>query len=320
MKSVMYHYVRPNPTGLPHFRYLHVDDFRTQIDTLMQTHRAPGIEETLDIIGGRREIPADGLVLTFDDAFSDHYRHVLPILAERGLWGIFYVPTGIYSTRKLLDVHRVHVLLGLLGGVAALESLDNLLEPEMLSGARIDDFRNLPYAGQDNDEATDRFKRTLNYYVAYEWRTTLLDRLMAQHVLDEADLWRDFYMTPDEIRAMQRAGMVIGSHGVEHRVFSRLSVAEQEREITQSFAFLETATGGLRTKTFCYPYGGSHTFTEDAERLLNAHGCAFSFSVEARDINPGDVIQRRQALPRYDCNRLPHGRSSLGAHRPPQAR
>ena len=32
MKAIMYHYVRPAPEQLPHFRYLHVTDFARQLD------------------------------------------------------------------------------------------------------------------------------------------------------------------------------------------------------------------------------------------------------------------------------------------------
>ena len=32
MKAIMYHYVRPAPEQLPHFRYLHVTDFAKQLD------------------------------------------------------------------------------------------------------------------------------------------------------------------------------------------------------------------------------------------------------------------------------------------------
>ena len=43
---------------------------------------------------------ADGLVLTFDDGLIDHYRYVLPLLVERGLFGIFYVCTAPLRTAE----------------------------------------------------------------------------------------------------------------------------------------------------------------------------------------------------------------------------
>ena len=97
------------------------------------------------------------------------------------------------------------------------------------------------------------------------------------------------------------------------RVFSRIDGATQAREINESFAFLEQATGGLELRTFCYPYGGFHSFTSETERLLDAAGCRFSFNVEPRDIAAADLSGRPQALPRYDCNMFPHGAARMGS-------
>ena len=70
---------------------------------------------------------------------------------------------------------------------------------------------------------------------------------------------------------------------------------------------------GEPVETFCYPYGGFHTFTPETEQLLLSAGSRDSFNVEARDIGPVDLLQRPQALPRYDCNQLPFGIAALEA-------
>jgi len=101
---------------------------------------------------------------------------------------------------------------------------------------------------------------------------------------------------------MHENGMIIGSHTVNHPCMSKLAPDDQEREIHESFALIERTLGPLALKTFCYPYGGSHSFTPATERLLQNAGCHFSFSVEYRDIVAEDLLHRRQALPRYDCN------------------
>jgi len=110
--------------------------------------------------------------------------------------------------------------------------------------------------------------------------------------------------------------MFIGSHSVSHPVFSKLSVADQEAEIAQSFASLESVLGHQEIRTFCYPYGGFHSFTSETEQLLKKHGCRFAFNVEHRDIQQRDFIHRPMALPRYDCNKFPHGLSRLGVSQP----
>lgn len=116
-------------------------------------------------------------------------------------------------------------------------------------------------------------------------------------------------MTPQMLRAVHERGIIIGSHSLSHRVLSNLSEAEQRREITASFEWLDEIVGGLSVRTFCYPFGGFHTFDETTERLLEEIGCRFAFNVEPRDINERDLRERPLALPRYDCNQFPYGQA-----------
>lgn len=308
--AVMYHYVRPDSGGMPWFRYLSLADFRKQLDLFEARYGfvTPDAFEAA-LASGR---PADGVVLTFDDALKDHHAHVLPELKARGLWGIFYVPTGAYETGGMLDVHRIHVLIGTIGGAAALAALKPLVTPEMIPDEKVVEFRTATYARQQNDEATTAVKRILNYYIAYEHRTAVLDRLMisvfgAPHPGAEA-----FYVTASEMAEMAEAGMVIGSHSVHHPVFSKLSGAAQAEQIERSFAWLDPVLPAPRLKTFCYPYGGFHSFTDETERLLTEAGCRFSFNVEQREIEARDLVERPQALPRFDCNEFEFGAASMG--------
>lgn len=303
----MYHDVRPTPEGFPFFQYLHREDFGRQLDHFLATDRFVSREEFLGALAG--DSPAsDGVILTFDDGFADHYRHALPELQARGLWGIFYVCTAPYETGRVLDVHRIHLLLGAHGGVRVLDELETLLEPRMLSHEHVREFTTATYSTQTNDAATTRVKRILNYFVSYEFREFLLDELMRRLLGDETLLARELYMSSEELRAMRDSGMLVGSHSVTHPVFSKLPVDAQGREIRDSFSVLESMIGSGQPRTFCYPYGGFHSFTADTERLLTEAGCRFAFNVEPRDIAATDLGNRPQALPRFDCNQFPFGR------------
>ncbi len=303
----MYHYVRPNDPDLPYFRHLDIDAFRAQLDWFANTDTLLSRDAFLDSVRSCNTPPGGGVVLTFDDAFKDHFAYVLRELKSRGLWGIFYVPTGMYRTGRLLDVHRVHMLLGKWGPKAIFQSLAPMISDDMLSHKHVEDFRSATYTQQTNDEYTLHVKRTLNYYISYEYRKRVLDELMGEFFPDEKNLADGFYLSESEIKEMQEAGMLIGSHSISHPVMSKLSVSEQKAEISESFDFLEKATGGLVVRTFCYPYGGFHSFTKDTERLLEDNGCMFSCNVEPRDVTADDIKYRPQALPRYDCNMFPHG-------------
>lgn len=305
MKCVMYHYVRPSDPELPYFRHLHVEDFKKQLDYFAKHYGFLSKAEFLRSL--ETGVPKVGVILTFDDGFRDHYEYVWPCLRERGLWGIFYIPTGVYHNGEMLDVHRVHVLLGKYGGKVIFDALKSIVSERMLSHGHVKEFRTLTYQGQKNDDYTNIVKRTLNYFISYEYRKPILDELVREFLPDERVLTSRFYMSAEEIRQLAAAGMIIGSHTVSHPVMSKLSREEQEKEISESFKFLDLITGGLTVKTFCYPYGGFYSFNQDTEELLKDSGCLFSFNVESRDVDGFDLKNRAQALPRYDCNQFPHG-------------
>jgi peptidoglycan/xylan/chitin deacetylase (PgdA/CDA1 family) len=315
MQALMYHYVRPAPAGLPYFRYLHIDNFRRQLDWLQRNQPVLSREAFLKCLSsGRAE---RGAILTFDDGLADHFNFVLPELVARGLWGIFYISTAALDTSRILDVHRIQLILGRCGGERAIALAHRLVSDNMLEHERMEEFRQSTYRRQDNDEATMLFKRLLNYFVKYEYREKLLDRLFVEvfdpfEIRELGDL---FYVDAGQLRQMHQAGMLIGSHSSNHLVMSKLPVSEQRAEIVQSFGALSDIIGEP-VITFCYPYGGSHTFTKETEMLLAKQGSLFSFSVEPRDITDVDLVEHRQSLPRYDCNEFPFGKAHFGANPP----
>jgi peptidoglycan/xylan/chitin deacetylase (PgdA/CDA1 family) len=137
----------------------------------------------------------------------------------------------------------------------------------------------------------------------------VIDDLMATYYLNEKELLQSVYMSRTLLSELHDEGMTLGSHSVNHPVMSRLTIEEQEKEIRESFNVLETITGNVPIRTFCYPYGGYHTFSRETESLLEKASCQFSFNVESRDITRIDLAERRHALPRFDCNEFPYGTS-----------
>ena len=305
LKALMYHYVRSDREDLPYFKYLHIEDFRGQLDWLAASKGFADRETFMEALEGG-PLP-DGVVLTFDDGFADHHDHVLPELEKRGLWGIFYVPTGPLAGENMLDVHRVHLLLGRHDASIVAARLRHEISDDMIDQEKKEDFRKQTYMWQRNPDNVLYVKRMLNYFIRPEYRRAVLDELMRHFFGDEEKtLSAELYMKPAQVRALHEAGMIVGSHTVSHPVMSRLPMAEQEREIADSVAFLENLLE-QRIITFCYPYGGKATFTDITERLLTKHGIRFSFAVEPRDITANDLRAHPQALPRYDCNMFPHG-------------
>ena len=302
----MYHYVRPFDKELPYFKNLDVEDFSQQLDYFEKEFGFVSKQEFLDSF--KTGITPKGVVLTFDDGLKCHYNFVYKELKKRNLWGIFYISTDNYQTNKLLDVHRVHLLLGRCSSETVYKELMKITTDDILKDQFVSDFQLLTYSLQDNDEYTKSVKQILNYYIDYDFREKVIDELILKLIPEELNRADSFYMTVAEINELHANGMIVGSHTVSHSVMSKLTVNQQKKEIKESFSFLESVVESLPVKTFCYPYGGFHTFTEDTIQLLNKEECLFSFNVEHRDINDYYLTNNFQALPRYDCNVFPYGK------------
>src|SRR3546814_11742060 len=94
---------------------------------------------------------------------------------------------------------------------------------------------------------------------------------MRELYCDEAAMRRSFYVGRDDLREMHAGGMIVGGHGVNHLLMSKLSDAEQAEEIDRSLAELGDVLGE-RVETFCYPYGGFPSFTAHTQPLLHWGG------------------------------------------------
>jgi len=297
MINIMYHYVRPISDEYPFLNSLNLESFKRQLDFFQSEYGFLSKEEYLYSVKNNKNI--DGAVLTFDDGLKDHYQYVLPELKKRKLWGLFFIPTGVYSNRQLLGVHRVHFLQGKYGADKILEELSRLIDEHMIDHFEFEKFRNIIYSSHSYKDNEKTLKGLLNYYIKYEFRETLLDKLMLKF-FNEDKLFDDVYLSQDDIVNLQSDGNIIGSHTVSHKVLSRLSYSEQFQEIKQSFDFLE---GIIRQghRSFCYPYGYPGSYNQDTLDILKKlnvnDACIFDNKVQSDNFNSLE-------LSRVDCNRF----------------
>ena len=308
MKVVMYHYVRPS-TGLCHFAYLQLDNFRKQLDWFATKWGFVGRNSFCSWLGGG-EAP-HGVLLTFDDGLRDHVEFVLPVLRERRLFAIFYVSTSPIETGVVLDVHKVHLALGRLGGPASVAWLE-VHAPAVWRAAAKERRASAHYAAQASDEATKQVKQFFNWCLKPQDRRALLDGLLDFAFGGAPPKPGEVYLDAAGLRALADNGMGVGPHGHNHMVLANLQTEAQVNEIQTSCDVIERL-GGSRQWGFCYPYGTSSAFDSRAEKAVADAGCPFAFAVEGSDIDLPLREARCFALPRHNCNSFPYGAASFGA-------
>ncbi len=307
MKIIMYHYVQRYDQRYPFFRFLDEKNFLKQLNYFKKKFGfLSRLEWEIALHNSDVSNVSDKVILTFDDALYCHYDVVYPILRDLDLWGIFYIPTYPYIKKKMLDVHRIHLLCGAFKGTQLLNALRDMV-PDLINFEKPSIFEKLTYRGQKDLDGVTEFKRALNYYCSSSLRGRLLDKICKQ--LNFCVEPEKFYMSEANIKDIHAAGNIIGAHTVNHPVMSRLGLEHQKFEIRESFRFLRDI-GVHNVKTYCHPYGETHDFDQTTLDILDAEGVDYSFSFEERDLKASDLKNNRQVLPRYDCNAFPHGRPS----------
>jgi hypothetical protein len=117
----------------------------------------------------------------------------------------------------------------------------------------------------------------------------------------------DLMMTPQQVRAMHRAGMAIGGHTVLHPILARLDDAAALAEITRGRETLEDLTGHPVT-LFAYPNGRpNEDYSAATVSLVRRAGFAAAVTTAWGAARPdSDVLQLPRFTP-WDRSRLRFG-------------
>jgi peptidoglycan/xylan/chitin deacetylase (PgdA/CDA1 family) len=305
---VFYHYVRDvEQTPFTDIKALSVADFAAQLDWLASRFDildGPAFERA---VAAGRPFAHPTALLTFDDGLIDHYEQVFPILAKRGLGGIFFISGGALRPRPaLLNVHRTHFLLSHLGANRFTAEAAAALER---AGVPIRDprYQHPDHVPRDGvyryDEAPDvRIKRILNYEAPYPIVDRLLAAMFERHLGEAESFARSLYLSRAHVREMARAGMTFGFHTDTHPVLSRLDRASQLAQLGGGVRLVQELTG-QDTVSFCYPYGFTHTYNADTLELLDECGYSTAFNTVRREALIGS--DSRFEIPRFDTRDVP---------------
>ena len=303
----MYHYVRDlERSRFPAIKGLSLDRFQRQLDHIQASFTPIGVQEVIEALADpKSELPANSILLTFDDGYLDHFLNVFPMLDARGMRGCFFPSARALLENKVLDVNKIQFVL------AAAHDVKRLLDRVL---ATLNDFRS-QYELKTEEEYLSTevevhrydpreiilLKRLLQRELPEPVRTEIVRRLFAEYVTsDEASFACELYMSIDQLACLDRHGMHIGSHGFSHLWLDHVSPETQSDEVDRSLDFLQQIGVGIRDWTMCYPYGG---FDDSILRVVAERNCRLGFGVDARAANLD--IDNYLALPRIDTNDLP---------------
>lgn len=302
----MYHYVRDlQNTRYPAIRGLDIRLFKEQLAYFKKHYNFITAEQLIDAFQNGTELPPKSLLLTFDDAYIDHYTCAFPLLDEYKAQGLFFVPVKAIMNHEVLIVNKIHHVLAVCDKNidALVKQVKSLLSPyEGKDGVlTFDDyFAKLAVANRFDCKEVIFIKRLLQVELQEPIRSNIINQLFSQYVTDdEAAFSRELYMSGDQLKCMQRNGMIIGSHGYDHFWLGKIPKEDQLIELTKSVDFLKGLGVDMNTLSIGYPYG-SHN--EDTLAVARGYGFKLGFTT-AVDIatTTGDNL----TIPRLDTNDFP---------------
>ena len=180
-------------------------------------------------------IPGRAACITFDDGYANNFQIALPILQAKGVPATVFVATGFLDGGRMFNdtviesVRRAPVKFNL-------ESLGM----GTFSLGSIDDRR------RAIGEILQRVK-----FLPLPDRIECIGRIAAAA---GAELPNDLMMTSGQLVSLQRAGVEIGAHTVDHPILTSLGDEEARSQILDSKLRLESILGRSVT-SFAYPNG-----------------------------------------------------------------
>ena len=301
----MYHYVR----HLQHSRYpaikgLDVNMFREQISFLKKHMKIVSMEQVIDAIEGKCELPKNACLLTFDDGYIDNFTFVMPILEELKVQGSFFIPGKTFTTHQLLDVNKIHYIL-------ASVDVKRLVEDVM---KKMDYYRGQEFTYAPTDELWNQYGKANRFdceeivFVKCMLQTVLPERLrnkisselFKNYVgVTEEQLAYELYMNEMQIRTLKRHGMFIGVHGYDHYWLGDLPKEQMETDISKALVVMDEFIDSKRW-VMNYPYG---SYSQAVIDYIKNKGAVVGLTTETRVAVIGN--DNELTLPRFDCNDFP---------------
>ena len=295
-EAVVYHYVRA-ATARPRVAYQSLDPatFEVQLDDLCRRRTPITWAALREALEGRRALPPDAVILTFDDGLADHHQHVLPGFVARGLQGVFMVLARTAGD-GLAPGHKLHILGGALGPGEIRDAVAERL-PSREAQLYVTLQNEIRAAGTTDPD--DPWKRPLQRELEAP-AGRILSSLIAERLGSETELARALYLDPLQTRDLVANGMAIGGHGRDHPWLDWVGQSRVRDEMAASASFLGAFAPG--PWPFAYPYGA---VPRGARSLLAGAGFAAAFTTRA------GVRHDRYRIGRHDGDELGQDASAL---------
>lgn len=303
---IMYHYIRDlDNSRYPKIKGLNIHQFKEQLKYLGRNYNFVNVENIIEALNNNTKLPPKAVLLTFDDAYIDHFNIVFPILDRLKIQGAFYPPVKAIEKNVVLDVNKIHFILASVKNkdriIYEIKKQIKLFKKEYNLMSFNFYYKKLAFKWGYDSAKVIFIKRFLQVELEEKLRNVMVNYLFNKFIkIPEKIFSKELYMNVEQIRCMRRNGMHIGVHGYEHYWFNSISKGKQENEIKKSLQFQRKIGNNTEKWTMCYPYGA---YNNNTLELLNKYKCSFALTT---NFGVSTIsYKNRLTLQRLDTNQIP---------------
>lgn len=313
LTTVMYHYVRPiKKSRYPGIKGLELESFIEQVKYLKKNYNLVTIEEVYDVLFNKNAtLPPRAALLTFDDAYLDHFLHAYPVLKKHNIQGSFFAPVKAVCEGQVLDVNKIHFILSnneatMAALIKETEGLFNKFKDQYgISNTFEYYFNELAVANRFDSKEVIFFKRLLQVELPEEMRIHLTNILFEKYIgIDQVAFASELYMNKNHVSHMIDDGMHFGAHGNNHYWWDKLDSNLLDTELSESRKFLLEVGIKPELLTAAYPYGGYNDLVLSQMKHHN-YKLGFTTKVGVTDLSTVAPLE----MPRVDTNDIERERA-----------
>jgi peptidoglycan/xylan/chitin deacetylase (PgdA/CDA1 family) len=237
--TILYYHV-VNDNTVPHishlYNYKNTRQFCADIEFLLKHYFPIGLADIIDFLQGKKKLPLNCFLLTFDDGFREIFDVIAPILLDKGISATFFISSAFLDNQELCYRQKASLLIEMIcKGVSVSTEAD-------IKGILVESGLHFLQLSEGLLKVDYRRKEVLD-------RIAEILRFDFQNYLNE----QTPYLTSVQIKKLIDWGFTIGAHSIDHPNYYALSLAEQLQQTKVSVKKIREKFG-LNYGAFAFPH------------------------------------------------------------------
>lgn len=257
------------------------EQFDRQIRFVSRHYHPITFNDLIDSLNGIKKLPANPVIVSFDDGFDDNYRNAFPILKKYSVPATIFLATNYIGKPMTFWFDRV------VYNLRNAEELD-------LSSYKGPNIRNFAQDPEKNITTVLKFLKKIPDSQRIEILDTIENRYGDEY--PEHGFKDSRPMTWDQVREMANSGIEFGSHTLSHPILSKLDDRQLESELSDSRRIIEDQIN-QSCQVIAYPVGGREEYDQRTREGARKAGYSLGISYQTGTNIVG-------AMENYDIRRL----------------